>query len=382
MRIAAFLLMLMSYSLDMLAQQNDTTGIFQIVFTSDAHYGIERKSFKGQEIADGHTVNAEMIKKINTLPEIKFPNDSGIKAGRNIGAIDYIIEGGDIANRMEIPYQSASVSWEQFDLDYIKGISLKNHLGQPAQLLMVPGNHDISDAIGFYKPMKPHIDATSMVNIYNLMMQPSTPLTNDTYDYKRDKINYSKNIDGIHFVFITLWPDSAQRIWMEKDLQEISIEMPVIIFTHDQPECEAKHFTSPNSSNINAVDRFENLLSECYKDGTTANTDGGTTIIEQQGWISFLKKHPNIKAYFHGNSNWNQYYVYTGLCNEVALNTFRVDSPMKGKYSSKDETKLSFQVISIDTNSLIMTVRECLWNTDPFNEAKPLQWGDSKTISL
>jgi hypothetical protein len=55
---------------------------------------------------------------------------------------------------------------------------------------------------------------------------------------------------------------------------------------------------------------------------------------------------------------------------------------MKGKYSSKDETKLSFQVISIDTNSLIMTVRECLWNTDPFNEAKPLQWGDSKTISL
>ena len=358
------------------------TTVLQIVFTSDAHYGIERKTFKGQEIADGHTVNAEMIKNINTLPEIIFPNDSGIKAGRNIGAIDYIIEGGDIANRMEISYQSASVSWDQFDLDYIKGISLKNHLGQPAQLLMVPGNHDISDAIGFYKPMKPHTDATSMVNIYNLMMQPSTPLTNGTYDYKRDKINYSKNIDGIHFVFITLWPDSAQRIWMEKDLRKISIKMPVIIFTHDQPECEAKHFTSPNSSNINAVDGFENLLPECYKDGPTANADGGTTLIEQQGWISFLKKHPNIKAYFHGNSNWNQFYVYSGLCNEVALNTFRVDSPMKGKYSSKDETKLSFQVISIDTNSLIMTVRECLWNTAPLNEAKPLQWGDSKTISL
>ena len=65
-----------------------------------------------------------------------------------------------------------------------------------------------------------------------------------TYDYKRDKINYSKNIDGIHFVFITLWPDFAGRIWMEKDLQEISSDMPVIIFTHDQPEYEAKHSRS------------------------------------------------------------------------------------------------------------------------------------------
>jgi hypothetical protein len=382
MRIAAFLLMLMSYAVNIVAQKKDTSGILQIVFTSDAHYGIERKSFRGKDTVNGQSVNAEMIKKINTLPGIIFPNDSGIKAGSNTGAIDYIIEGGDIANRMEIPHQSAAVSWVQFDMDYIKGISLKNHLGQPAQLLMVPGNHDISDAIGFYKPMKPHTDATSMVNIYNLMMHPATALTNGTYDYKRDKINYSKNTGGIHFVFITLWPDSAERIWMEKDLQEISPDMPVIIFTHDQPECEAKHFTNPNSSNMNAADRFENLLTECYKDGTTANADGGTTIIEQKGWINFLKKHPNIKAYFHGNSNWNQFYVYTGLCNEVALNTFRVDSPMKGKYSSKDETKLSFQVISIDTNSLIMTVRECLWNTDPLNEAKPLQWGDSKTVSL
>jgi len=374
------LIMLMSCTLNTSAQKTDTSTILQIVFTSDAHYGIERKTFRGQEAVDGHRVNAEMVQEINTLPNIMFPNDCGINAGKNIGAIDYIIEGGDIANRMEIPHQTAANSWSQFDMDYIKGITLKNHLNQPTQLLMVPGNHDITDAIGFYKPMNPHSDATSMAKIYNLMMQPAAPLTNETYNYGKDKIHYARNINGIHFIFITLWPDSTERIWMEKDLQAVSSGTPVIIFTHDQPECEAKHFTNPNSSAINAVDRFENLLPECYKDGI--NADGGSTIMEQQGWISFLKRHPNIKAYFHGNSNWNQFYVYTGPCKEVALDTFRVDSPMKGKYSSKDETKLSFQVISIDTNSLIMTVRECLWNTDPTDAAKPLKWGDSKTVSL
>jgi len=64
------------------------------------------------------------------------------------------------------------------------------------------------------------------------------------------------------------------------------------------------------------------------------------------------------------------------------LPTFRVDSPMKGKYSSKDERKLSFQLITIDPKSGEMTVRECLWNNDPDNSLKPIQWGDSRTISL
>jgi predicted MPP superfamily phosphohydrolase len=381
MKKAVYRLILLFCTLNTSAQKKtDSSGILQIVFTSDAHYGIERKSFRGNDTVDGHRVNAEMIKEINTLPNIMLPADGGVNAGKNAGAIDYVIEGGDIANRMEIPHHSAAISWGQFEKDYIKGISLKNHLGQPAQLLIVPGNHDISDAIGFYKPMKPHLDASSMVNIYNLMMQPAIPLTTRNYNYSSNKINYSKNIDGIHFVFITLWPDSSERIWMKQDLQNISSSTPVIVFTHDQPECEAKHFTSPGSSHINAVDRFENLLPERYKDGAIAN--GGSTVKEQQGWISFLKAHPNIKAYFHGNSNWNQFYVYTGLCNEVALNTFRVDSPMKGKYSAKDETKLSFQVISIDTHLQLMTVRECLWNADPLDATKPLQWGDSKTVSL
>lgn len=357
--------------------------LLQIVFTSDAHYGITRKKFRGDTNVAAHVVNLAMIQKINNLPGTRFPDDKGVDAGKKIKTIDYVIEGGDIANRMEIPHQSATISWAQFDTDYVKGIKLKNRLGAKTQLLIVPGNHDITNAIGFYRPMKPVTDATSMINIYNLMLNPAVDKTNKTYDYKKDKINYSKNIDGIHFMFITLWPDSSERIWMEKDLQTISSTIPVILFTHDQPESEAKHFTNPNPSHdINATDKFENLLVERYKDGTKANADSCSTTDEQRGWAIFLKKHPNIKAYFHGNDNFNQFYIYRGPDNNVALNTFRVDSPMKGAYSSKDETKLSFQVITIDTKSRTMTVRECLWNTHPFHPQKPLEWGQSKTVSF
>ncbi len=38
---------------------------------------------------------------------------------------------------------------------------------------------------------------------------------------------------------------------------------------------------------------------------------------------------------------------------------------MKGRFSRKDETKLSFQVVTLDPVSRTMTVRECLWNCGP-----------------
>jgi hypothetical protein len=133
---------------------------------------------------------------------------------------------------------------------------------------------------------------------------------------------------------------------------------------------------------MTAQNKFENLVAEYYKDGLTASGDDGNTDIEQRGWVKFLQKHPNIKAYFHGNSNWNEFYVYKGPDNNVSLNTFRVDSPMKGKYSAKDETKLSFQLISLDPAKQSITVRECLWDTNPSNPSTQVVFGDSKTVSL
>jgi hypothetical protein len=55
---------------------------------------------------------------------------------------------------------------------------------------------------------------------------------------------------------------------------------------------------------------------------------------------------------------------------------------MKGKYSAKDETKLSFQLVSIDPQTQRMTVRECLWDTDPNQKNTPVKFGETKTVSL
>jgi len=353
-----------------------------IVFTSDAHYGISRAKFRGDTSVTGHRVNAAMISQINNLPNLELPPDGGVNAGNKINAIDFVIEGGDITNRMEPPVQSSLLSWQQFELDYIQNLKVKTSKGQPARLLMIPGNHDISNAIGFNKPMHPLTDPTAMVNIYNLMCHPGQPLTNQTYDYHQDKINYSLNIHGIHLQLINLWPDSAERIWMAKDLDTVAATTPVMIFTHDQPTSEPKHFTNPIPPyGIRPGFKFENLAEEHYKDSVGITEDGSTNQ-EQRGWVSFLKKHTNIKAYFHGNSNWNENYVYHGPDNDVNLPTFRVDSPMKGKYSSKDETRLSFMLISLDPQKQLLTVRECLWNTDPLNPKQKIFFGNSATISL
>jgi len=352
-----------------------------MIYTSDSHYGITRANFQGAATVDAHIVNAALVAKMNGMSSVLFPADNGIKAGQTVGAIDYVINTGDVANRSESAsgYQSSAASWTQFAADYINGITLKNRYNQNATLLLAPGNHDVSNAIGYYKTLSPAIDKTSMVNIYNLMMNPTTPKTTSDYNYTTDKINYSKNIGGVHFMFVTLWPDSTNRIWMANDLASISATMPVVIFTHDQPDIETKHLRNPNGTHtINSTDKFENMVEETCKDGLTVSA---SSAIEQRGFASFVKAHPNIKAYFHGNSNWNQFYTYTGPDNNIALRTIRVDSPMKGEPSATQENKVSYQVITLDSISKNMTVRECLWNPTSTAGA-PVQWGASITFAL
>jgi hypothetical protein len=228
------------------SQQN----IIQFIYTSDAHYGLSRPKFMGDTNVSAHEVNGAMIDQMNTIPSLILPADGGVNAGNKAGAVDYVIQTGDIANRMELPYQSAAVSWQQFEADYLHKVKLVAHNGKMAQLLIVPGNHDISNAVGFYKPMRPLTDPSALVGIYNLMLKPAVPKTNQDYNYHTDKINYSKNIQGIHFMFITLWPDSAERIWMEQDLKTVARNTPVIIFTHDQPTCEANILLIPQKITV------------------------------------------------------------------------------------------------------------------------------------
>jgi hypothetical protein len=151
----------------------------------------------------------------------------------------------------------------------------------------------------------------------------------------------------------------------------------VVLFTHDEPSIETKHLMNPNGTHdINSTNKFENLvLGEGAGGYASVIAVTGTSTVEQAALTIWLKSHKNIVAYFHGNSNWNEFYTYAGVpSNDISLNTFRVDSPMKGSVSGTDPSKLSYQVISIDKDAAHMTVREYLWNTKT--------WGVSTTVSL
>ena len=46
-------------------------------YTSDQHYGITRKAFRGLDKVSSRDVNAAMVQAINTLPGISLPADGG-----------------------------------------------------------------------------------------------------------------------------------------------------------------------------------------------------------------------------------------------------------------------------------------------------------------
>lgn len=356
--------------------------VINIVFISDVHYGLYKKQFRGKTHVASKDVNAAMLQQINALPMQTLPGDGGVMQDKKIGHIEDLIITGDIVNREEDTIQSAAASWQQFEDNYMDQLNVLDYQGKKAQVLLTPGNHDVSDAVGYYKKMNPPTDKTAMVEIYNRMMKPETSISTDAFDYYKNVVNYSKDMGGIHFMFPQIWPDSANRVWMEKDLKKASSSTPVILFTHVPPYGDAKLFFNPNTpGTINSKDKFENLLREHYKDALTIGKKSKDSI-EENNFDKFLERHPNIKAYFHGHQNKNEFYTYRGLDNKLSLPVFRVDSPMKGEVSSKDQTKLSFQLISIDTDTQTMTVRECLWNTNPASSHPQIVWGVSKTIPL
>ncbi|MEO6915882.1 MAG: metallophosphoesterase [Chitinophagaceae bacterium] len=354
--------------------------VAQLVFCSDVHFGLTKENFRGKKDVTAENVSAAMIQQINMLPGMQLPPDNGVNSGKKIYYIDALIITGDFANREEMGIQSATKSWEQFQQTYLQLLHLKTSENRNTPLLLTPGNHDVSNAIGFRRPMLPAKDAASLIGVYNMMMHPVKKKDKTNFNFEKDKIHYSVDLGGAHLVFVQLWPDSAERSWMEQDLSTVNDTIPVFIFTHSIPDVEARFFVNPNGSHdVNNNDKFENLLSETFKDGHAITVKAD---IEQRKFADFIKIHPNIKAFFHGHNNYTEFYDWKGPDSTVTLHCFRVDSPMKGRYSAHDETKLSFELISFNRESHELTVRECLWNTEPLNTSNPIKWGTSVTVTL
>ncbi|MDR1761927.1 MAG: metallophosphoesterase [Bacteroidales bacterium] len=351
-----------------------SNNIFTVVYTSDQHYGITRSNFRGASDVDATIVNAAMVAQINKMNATSLPTDGGVGAGTLIN-ISNIITTGDISNRAESGIAKSAVTLTQFDNDY-NNITLQNFKGEKPALFLLPGNHDVSNAIGQAKIPAENVDVTTMTAIYNRMMQPATPKTTATYNYATDKINYVRTIGGIQFVFINMWPDHTQRAWITANTNPA---LPIFIFTHDEPDVETKHLIDPDWTPGTPLDfnnKFEYLVNEVASNPTT---DVERDEVAQRAFANFIAAFPNIKAYFHGNTNFTEFYDYKGPDGNINLPTFRIDSPMKGEISGDDETKLSFQIITIDRATQEMTVREVLWNTTQDNTA-PIVFGETKTI--
>jgi Calcineurin-like phosphoesterase len=349
--------------------------IVQFIFTSDVHFGLTKNTFRGKTNVSALEVNKAMANSMIQLKGQFIPNDNGVNANQVINGFDATIITGDIANRMEEGVQSATKSWEEFKQVYVDSFQITNANNQNSNLFLVPGNHDMSNAIGFHRPMTPKKDAASMLGIYNLMF-PEKQVK--VFDSILNRVHYAKDINGVHFIFLSLYPDSAERVWMEKDLSNISNTTPVLLFAHSIPNVEPRFFENPNGiHDINEEDKFENLVPERYKDGKDLK---GVTTIEQNEFATFIKKHSNIKVYFHGHENYTEYYTYKGPGNDIDLNCLRTDSPMKGRFSAKDETKLAYEIVTINTNTKKLTVREVLWNQP--SKTAPFTWGQTATISL
>lgn len=339
--------------------------ILRFIYCSDVHYGLERE-FRGGEVGSD-VVSRAMLETFRLLPETRLPEDGGVEAGCKFGTPDFVVCTGDIANRMEDGVQSATASWTQFCNDWYSSVSVP--------LYLVPGNHDISNAIGYPKALFPEKDAASAAGIFNRMMHPEVERTAETFDYTTDKTHYSFVKDSIRFVFMGMWPDVQMRQWFDREFAADTLT-PVVLFTHDPPIADTKHFTNPNGKHtINPVDKFQNLLAD-----TCLTTDVKNKATKNWEKLErFIYSHPQIKAYFHGDKNYNEFYVWQGVDGTISLPVFRVDSPMKGEYSASDERKLSFIVVTIDADKRLLTARECLWNT---KNTTSVEWGASSTISM
>lgn len=358
----------------LISQEADS--IFQFIFTSDVHFGSTKTEFRGNHKVPSWEVNQAMYNSMKLLPSLKYPNDYGVNSNMKISNIDGIIITGDIASRMENGNQSAKTSWEQFTKVYLQGQGIQNLNGKSTSFYILPGNHDMSNAIGYHRPMNPKKDPSVMLGIYNNSFPSANPM--QKFDSMITRIHYSKNFNDIHFIFLSLWPDSAERDWMDRDLQKISKSTPVLLFAHSVPDVEARFFINPNGSHdINANDKFENLVQEVYKDSDSVK---GNTLIEQRAFAQFLKEHNNIKVYFHGHKTYTEFYNWQGPDKDINLPCIRSDSPIHGFLSDDDETKLAYDIVSVNTKSKTLTVREVLWNTQKMD--LNIKWGKSVNLKL
>jgi 3',5'-cyclic AMP phosphodiesterase CpdA len=353
----------------------------QFIITSDVHFGhirtaaIADTNNPGTTTKDAVLINRMMVQSLNQMSELTVPNDGGVGAGAKVGPIDFVALTGDIATRFEATGQAAvqksAVSYAQFTAEYLNKLTLKNKAGNPTKFLLAPGNHDVSNAIGYPAIPAANVDGTSMIELLTVAQPGVTvPAVYDRafYNVKNaagawvNKPNYAIDVGGIHFISLTIWPDSGNRKWVDANLASVPLTTPVMLFMHDYPDLDPSHLADASGVISTARQAVASDVVDASEASSTTVTD-----VEQRAMVAWLKTHPNIIAYFHGHTNYNEMWDYSGPDHDITLKCFRIDSPMKGAITQNagNENLLSYQIASVDTTSKKMTVREIRWYPTP-----------------
>jgi len=246
---------------------------------------------------------------MNTLPGQSSPRTARAR-GSPVGAIDMVIETGDIANRMEVVTQCPSAkrrrSWAQFSIDYINGLNLFDQSSNRGASLACAGQsrrqqrHRILHAHG-----ADHA-ATSMAGSTIFMAESGRPLTAST-SLRADKIQLLGGSRRHPHGVPQYVPDSASGRGSGTTSRRSTRARPCSSSCTIRPP-SIQHFINPNGlHDINTVDKFENLPRGSTRRAPTINAP---STIEQRAFATFLKAHKNVVAYStatptHAVHDWN-----------------------------------------------------------------------------
>ena len=216
--------------------------------------------------------------------------------------------GGD---RARAPIQSAAASWAQFQADYIDGLTATTTAGTQGAALhraratttsrtrrLLQADEAARRQDGAGRDLQPDDDAAAAEDDGDLRLRAATACSTRT---RSAACISSSSRSG---------PTRSSAPGWRTTSQHVDRSTPVVIFTHDQPEAQAKHFTNPNGAPRHQ--RHRPVREPARRPAGRRPTIDAPTVVEQRELERFLERHRNITAYFHGNSNWNEFYDWTG----------------------------------------------------------------------
>ena len=155
----------------------------QFIDISDLHDGITRPSLRSAPNVSATVVKAALVAQLRSLPLLRLPADDGVGVTHRVGPMNFVAVTGDIANREENEVRPAISSWAEFTTQFLTGLAQRDASGARTPVFAIPGNHDVSNAIGCAKPLEATTDAASMVGMYNRYVAPGSPRTSSTHNY-------------------------------------------------------------------------------------------------------------------------------------------------------------------------------------------------------